>query len=88
MRKDETPSIPDLVKCASISLSQPSKSISRSVTQKSKPYDNTEKARKQKTFNDTVWDPASQWFVLKLWRKSCFFIKADEEDTTSDRKSG
>jgi hypothetical protein len=50
-----------------------------------KPYDNAEKAREQKTFNDAVWDLASQWFVLKLWRESCFFVKADEEDTTVDR---
>jgi hypothetical protein len=89
-RKNETPSvesstIPDLVKRASISLSQPSRSIQRSGTRKSKPYDNTEEAREQKSFNDAVWDLASQWFVLKLWRESCFFIKADVEDTIVDR---
>ena len=32
-----------------------------------------------------VWDLAKCWFVLKLWREGCFFIKPDEQDDTVDR---
>ena len=67
--------------------SQPSKSIARSAggSRNVKPYDNTERSRELKSFNVAIWRLAKQWFVIKLWRKSCFFIKADEEDAMVDR---
>ena len=54
---------------------------------KGKPYDNpeSEEKRDQKKFNDVVWHLASKWFVLKLWREGCFFLKSDEEDAIVDR---
>lgn len=66
--------------------SNPSKSKPRSSrSRNAKPYDNPEQARDVKIFNDVVWDLARKWFVCKLWRESCFFLKANEEDPTVDR---
>jgi len=69
-----------------LSLSQPSRSIPRSGgSRKAKPYDNPDHALELKKFNDIIWDLAKRWFVLKLWRESCFFYKAEEKKATVDR---
>lgn len=54
-------------------------------SQKSKPYDKSEKDREFKSFNDTVWEMAKRWFVMKLWSEFLFFHNANEKDITVDR---
>jgi hypothetical protein len=69
-----------------LSLSQPSRSIPRSSSsRRAKPYDNPEQDIELKSFNNVIWDLAKKWFVLKLWRESCFFLKAGEKNATVDR---
>ena len=94
-KKEQAPSlnsfgIPDLGMLAPLrpTLSLPSRSIPRSGRSRNvKPYDNPEQVQEIKDFNDTVWDLAKQWFVLKLWRESCFFLHTDsnKRDKTVDR---
>lgn len=68
------------------SLSQPARSNPRSGgSRNAKPYENSEQAQELKLSNDIVWELARGWFVPKLWRESCFFIKPDEEHPTVDR---
>src|ERR1700678_1998838 len=52
---------------------------------KVKPYENSEQEREEKIFHDVIWRSAKHWFVLKLWREGCFFVKFDVEDATVDR---
>ena len=69
-----------------LSLSQPSRSIPRSgSSRKVNPYNKPEQALELQSFNNVIWDLAKRWFVLKLWRESCFFLKAEEKNATVDR---
>src|ERR1700678_66158 len=56
-----------------------------SGSRKVKPYENSEQEREEKIFHDVIWRSAKHWFVLKLWREGCFFVKFDVEDATVDR---
>jgi hypothetical protein len=85
-RKEQTTTLDSLELVGPLSLSQPSRSIPRSGSSiRAKPYDNPEQNIELKSFNKVIWDLAKKWFVLKLWRESCFFIKADEKNATVDR---
>lgn len=71
---------------SSASGSKPSKSIARSAGgSRAKPYDNAGQAQELRIFNEAIWHLAKRWFIVKLWRENCFFLKADEDDTKVDR---
>lgn len=82
-KKEQTTTLDSFGNPFPLSLSQPSRSIPRSGNSRKakKPYDNPE----QESFNKVIWDLAKRWFVLKLWRESCFFLKAEEKNVTVDR---
>ena len=91
-RKERTTTLDSLVNpypgalVLPLSQSQPSRSIPRSSSsKKAKPYDNPQQDLEFKTFNNVIWDLAKSWFVLKLWRESCFFLKAEDKKATVDR---
>jgi hypothetical protein len=61
--------------------SQP-RSGNSSASRKSGPYEDQDKSKARKAFNDEVWNSAQDRFVLKIWSGGAFFFPYAQDSTT------